>query len=169
MAQVNEGNEPGPRTPRPNVNRRWQNSPNWRSKDSAEQQTEQRGSGSRWERDSRPPQPSFNRTNPSHRNSNREQPTNAARPSNRGSENSANVLVAAPDVPASFAEGRRLYVGNMPYMAKKEDVEALFNSATKHGEGYYQMYRPPTASALESPFAPTFFLPVSLSEANADP
>ncbi|EER29614.1 hypothetical protein D8B26_003817 [Coccidioides posadasii str. Silveira] len=141
MAQVNEGNEPGPRTPRPNVNRRWQNSPNWRSKDSAEQQTEQRGSGSRWERDSRPPQPSFNRTNPSHRDSNREQPTNAARPSNRGSENSANVLVAAPDVPASFAEGRRLYVGNMPYMAKKEDVEALFNSATKHGEGYYQIER----------------------------
>jgi len=26
----------------------------------------------------------------------------------------------------AMAEGRRLYVGNMPYMAKKADVEALF-------------------------------------------
>ncbi|KAL1983673.1 hypothetical protein VTN96DRAFT_10102 [Rasamsonia emersonii] len=28
--------------------------------------------------------------------------------------------------PQAIAEGRRLYVGNMPYMAKREDVEALF-------------------------------------------
>jgi hypothetical protein len=26
----------------------------------------------------------------------------------------------------SIADGRRLYVGNMPYMAKTEDIEALF-------------------------------------------
>lgn len=29
-------------------------------------------------------------------------------------------------VPQAVAEGRRLYVGNMPYMAKTEDVQALF-------------------------------------------
>ncbi|KAL1961925.1 hypothetical protein VTN77DRAFT_754 [Rasamsonia byssochlamydoides] len=33
---------------------------------------------------------------------------------------------SSPQVPQAIAEGRRLYVGNMPYMAKKEDVEALF-------------------------------------------
>ena len=27
------------------------------------------------------------------------------------------------------ANGRRIYVGNMPYMAKKSDVEALFTEA----------------------------------------
>ena len=29
----------------------------------------------------------------------------------------------------AIAEGRRLYVGNMPYMAKTRDVEALFGGA----------------------------------------
>ncbi|EAW11991.1 RNA-binding protein [Aspergillus clavatus NRRL 1] len=33
-------------------------------------------------------------------------------------------------VPPAISEGRRLYVGNMPYTAKSEDVEALF-TATK--------------------------------------
>ncbi|KAJ5081303.1 hypothetical protein NUU61_009567 [Penicillium alfredii] len=31
-------------------------------------------------------------------------------------------------VPQAIAEGRRLYVGNMPYTAKSEDVEALFTA-----------------------------------------
>jgi RNA recognition motif-containing protein len=39
----------------------------------------------------------------------------------------------SPQVPQAITEGRRLYVGNMPYMAKKEDVEALFR------EGDYKM------------------------------
>lgn len=26
----------------------------------------------------------------------------------------------------AFAEGRRLYVGNLPYVARREDVEGLF-------------------------------------------
>lgn len=30
------------------------------------------------------------------------------------------------NVPQSISEGRRLYVGNMPYSAKAEDVETLF-------------------------------------------
>lgn len=29
-------------------------------------------------------------------------------------------------VPQSITEGRRLYVGNMPYTAKREDVETIF-------------------------------------------
>ena len=31
-----------------------------------------------------------------------------------------------PDTLQAIAEGRRLYVGNMPYMAKTRDVEMLF-------------------------------------------
>lgn len=31
--------------------------------------------------------------------------------------------------PQAITEGRRLYVGNMPYTAKAEDVEALFTAA----------------------------------------
>lgn len=149
MAQVNEGNEPGLETPRPTVNRRWQNSPDWRSKTSTSEQQTDRGSGSRWEKDFRPSQPGFTRNTPNHRNSNRtdrDHATNSVRPFNKNSNKSVdNDSLSVPEIPASFAEGRRLYVGNMPYMAKKEDVEALFNSAVKHGEGYYQMYRTPAA------------------------
>lgn len=32
-------------------------------------------------------------------------------------------------VPQAINDGRRLYVGNMPYTAKTEDVEALFSAA----------------------------------------
>lgn len=32
-------------------------------------------------------------------------------------------------MPQAISEGRRLYVGNMPYTAKTEDVEALFKAA----------------------------------------
>lgn len=32
-------------------------------------------------------------------------------------------------VPQAINDGRRLYVGNMPYTAKMEDVEALFIAA----------------------------------------
>ena len=38
-----------------------------------------------------------------------------------------------PDTLQAIAEGRRLYVGNMPYMAKTRDVEMLF------GEHNYRM------------------------------
>ncbi|KAJ5693421.1 hypothetical protein N7462_002844 [Penicillium macrosclerotiorum] len=34
-----------------------------------------------------------------------------------------------PHVPQAISDGRRLYVGNMPYTAKSEDVEALFTAA----------------------------------------
>jgi hypothetical protein len=33
-----------------------------------------------------------------------------------------------PQAQQAMAEGRRLYVGNMPYMAKTEDVDTLFQS-----------------------------------------
>lgn len=32
-------------------------------------------------------------------------------------------------MPQAISEGRRLYVGNMPYTATSEDVEALFTAA----------------------------------------
>ncbi|PLB46126.1 RNA-binding domain-containing protein [Aspergillus steynii IBT 23096] len=35
----------------------------------------------------------------------------------------------SPHVPQAISEGRRLYVGNMPYTAKSEDVQALFTAA----------------------------------------
>ncbi|KAL4892404.1 hypothetical protein BDV59DRAFT_179844 [Aspergillus ambiguus] len=35
----------------------------------------------------------------------------------------------SPHVPQVISEGRRLYVGNMPYTAKSEDVQALFSAA----------------------------------------
>ena len=38
-----------------------------------------------------------------------------------------------PKTLQAIAEGRRLYVGNMPYIAKTEDVELLF------ADGNYQM------------------------------
>ena len=38
-----------------------------------------------------------------------------------------------PNTLQAITEGRRLYVGNMPYMAKTKDVETLF------AEGDYQM------------------------------
>ncbi|KAB8234113.1 RNA recognition motif domain-containing protein [Aspergillus alliaceus] len=34
-----------------------------------------------------------------------------------------------PSIPQAISEGRRLYVGNMPYTAKSEDVQALFDAA----------------------------------------
>ena len=34
----------------------------------------------------------------------------------------------SPAPPQSIAEGRRLYIGNMPYMAKTEDIKALFTN-----------------------------------------
>ncbi|KAA8646906.1 hypothetical protein EYZ11_007545 [Aspergillus tanneri] len=35
----------------------------------------------------------------------------------------------SPHVPQAISEGRRLYVGNMPYTARSEDVQALFTAA----------------------------------------
>lgn len=32
-------------------------------------------------------------------------------------------------MPQAISDGRRLYVGNMPYTAKSEDVEALFTAS----------------------------------------
>ena len=37
-----------------------------------------------------------------------------------------------PDTLQAIAEGRRLYVGNMPYMAKAKDVQMLFAEADFH-------------------------------------
>lgn len=156
MAQINEGNEPGLETPKSVVNRRWQNSPNWRSKSNTDEQQQQqqmgRGSGSRWEPNSRPSQPRFTRNNLSdsgEKRNSRDRTANTSRPYNRASDHTVqNDSLPEPEVPASFAEGRRLYVGNMPYMAKKEDVEVLFSSGMKHGKGYYQMYRSPVGALL---------------------
>jgi hypothetical protein len=39
-------------------------------------------------------------------------------------------------VPQAIIEGRRLYVGNMPYMAKKEDVHELFAAGEFNMSGF---------------------------------
>lgn len=40
----------------------------------------------------------------------------------------------------ALAEGRRIYVGNLPYMAKREGVEDLFAKGDgTHPEGHYKM------------------------------
>lgn len=45
--------------------------------------------------------------------------------------NSSRLTFSRPSsqVPQAISEGRRLYVGNMPYTAKSEDVQALFTAA----------------------------------------
>ncbi|CAL5874042.1 uncharacterized protein PFLUO_LOCUS8328 [Penicillium psychrofluorescens] len=43
--------------------------------------------------------------------------------------NTSRAAFSKPAVPQAISEGRRLYVGNMPYTAKAEDVEAFFTAA----------------------------------------
>lgn len=52
-----------------------------------------------------------------------------ASPSPRTSTTRTAFSRPGPHVPQAISEGRRLYVGNMPYTAKSEDVEALFTAA----------------------------------------
>ena len=55
-------------------------------------------------------------------------------------ENKVDLLVSGetlrgeddPDTLPAIAEGRRLYVGNMPYIAKTKDVEMLFAESGYH-------------------------------------
>ncbi|KAI1911384.1 hypothetical protein LOZ12_003074 [Ophidiomyces ophidiicola] len=139
MAQAGEGNEPPLRTSKPAMNRRWQNSPNWRAKTAAPKAHQENS-----ESNARPAQPNFNRDagHPRFNNrNNRTQGSSSTRTSSKPLEQRNDGPLAAPDIPTSFLEGRRLYVGNMPYMAKREDVEVLFSNATKHGQGYYQIER----------------------------
>ncbi|KAJ5169193.1 uncharacterized protein N7482_004787 [Penicillium canariense] len=52
-----------------------------------------------------------------------------ASPSPRTNTSRTAFARPGPHVPQAISEGRRLYVGNMPYTAKSEDVEALFTAA----------------------------------------
>lgn len=45
----------------------------------------------------------------------------------------------SPHVPQAISEGRRLYVGNMPYTAKSEDVQALFDAAEFRMYGFFEL------------------------------
>lgn len=73
-----------------------------------------------------------------------------ASPSPRPSRNSFGR--PAGHIPQAIAEGRRLYVGNMPYTAKSEDVEALFKAAE------FPMYVIPSSrcSLFLTPLPPWF-------------
>lgn len=58
--------------------------------------------------------------------------TNASpSPSPNPNPNTSRAAFSRPGahVPQAINDGRRLYVGNMPYTAKMEDVEALFIAA----------------------------------------
>jgi hypothetical protein len=56
--------------------------------------------------------------------------TNAS-PASPNPTNTSRAAFSRPGahVPQAINDGRRLYVGNMPYTAKMEDVEALFIAA----------------------------------------
>ncbi|OJD12630.1 hypothetical protein AJ78_06802 [Emergomyces pasteurianus Ep9510] len=112
--------------------RRWANSPNWRVKREGSPGTDNANDGpeKRELKYNRSPMQRGNQ--PQNRSWNNE----GSKPSTPGKSSHSRD---DPDSPAmkSFSEGRRLYVGNMPYMAKKKDVEALFTE----GETVYNVER----------------------------
>lgn len=98
---------------------------------------------SNWRAKAQPPsnieQPNLENGNPQDYNANSEAfnrkippniPPNASYPAEIRGEDDPRTLQA-------IAEGRRLYVGNLPYMAKTEDIQDLFVSNN------YQMYAKP--------------------------
>ncbi|PGH32237.1 hypothetical protein GX50_04968 [[Emmonsia] crescens] len=117
--------------------RRWANSPNWRVKRAETPGTDNADDGPEKR------ELNFNRSPMQRGNQaqNRNRNNEGSKPSTPGKSSGGKSPPNRDDVdsPAmkSFSEGRRLYVGNMPYMAKKKDVEALFTE----GETVYDVER----------------------------
>lgn len=115
--------------------RRWANSPNWRVKRAETPGTDNADDGPEKR------ELNFNRSPMQRGNQaqNRNRNNEGSKPSTPGKSSGGKSPPNRDDVdsPAmkSFSEGRRLYVGNMPYMAKKKDVEALFTE----GETVYDV------------------------------
>ncbi|OAX77142.1 hypothetical protein ACJ72_08563 [Emergomyces africanus] len=109
--------------------RRWANSPNWRVKRAETPGTDNASDGPE-KRELNFNRSPMQRGNQSHNRSWNNEGSKLSTPS----KSSHGDDVDSPAM-KSFAEGRRLYVGNMPYMAKKKDVEALFTE----GETVYNM------------------------------
>ncbi|EER42969.1 ribonucleoprotein [Histoplasma capsulatum H143] len=149
MTQATKPQDPEPKQ-KPTPSRRWVNSPNWRVKRLENPGPDTVNDGPT------EPELDFNRGPMTHRgnhsqnrnwNNNNNRTHNHNNSINNGREGSKpSTPVKSPrrdhgntDSPTmnSFSEGRRLYVGNMPYMAKKKDVEALFTK----GETVYNVER----------------------------
>ncbi|KLJ07232.1 hypothetical protein EMPG_17280 [Blastomyces silverae] len=139
MAQITEPQDPELKQ-KSTPTRRWVNSPNWRVKradnpesDAAEDGPEKRELNFNRSPLQRGPQSQNrswnNNSNNNHNNNEGSKPSTPAKSSHREDLDSPAMK--------SFSEGRRLYVGNMPYMAKKKDVEALFTE----GETVYNVER----------------------------
>ncbi|KAK2790496.1 hypothetical protein FQN52_005513 [Onygenales sp. PD_12] len=138
MSQNNDLAEPELKQ-RSTPNRRWVNSPNWRVKQETADSTETTMTTTTTTTEDGPERRQLNFTrSPMQRGT--QQPQNQTRGWNSGSKPSTPSKPSYRDdanSPAmkSFSEGRRLYVGNMPYMAKQKDVEALFTE----GETVYNV------------------------------
>ncbi|EQL30828.1 hypothetical protein, variant 2 [Blastomyces dermatitidis ATCC 26199] len=139
MAQITEPQDPELKQ-KSTPTRRWVNSPNWRVKraDNPETDTVEDGPEKRELNFNRSPMQRGHQSQSRTWNKN----SNNNHNGNEGSKPSTPAKVSHRedvDSPAmkSFSEGRRLYVGNMPYMAKKKDVEALFTE----GETVYNVER----------------------------
>lgn len=78
--------------------------------------------------------------------------TNAS-PSASPNPNTSRAAFSRPGahVPQAINDGRRLYVGNMPYTAKMEDVEALFIAAEFPMYAYTWTWWPSCESPTELP------------------
>ncbi|ODH38579.1 hypothetical protein ACO22_02279 [Paracoccidioides brasiliensis] len=114
--------------------RRWANSPNWRVKQAESPGLESAAGGPEKQQlnFARSPMQRGNHTaNRSRNNEGRSKPSTAS-----GQSSPPTNELNSPTM-KSFSEGRRLYVGNMPYMAKKKDVESLFTE----GETVYNVER----------------------------
>ncbi|PGH08682.1 hypothetical protein AJ80_07803 [Polytolypa hystricis UAMH7299] len=141
MAEHVEQPQPEARTPaKPTPSRRWVNSPNWRVKrPDAEDSNPEDGNNNRRRfghnnnnSNNQNNSPFRSPNNRTHRNQNaswaRAQPTDPSTPT-KSPFNNTIAEDSQSDFPSAFSEGRRLYVGNMPYMAKQKDVEDLFAGA----------------------------------------
>lgn len=132
MAQERDSNE---KSPWP-TGSRWQTSSNWRTKHlETSKPQEQTETHSRW-----PAPPTVNRW-PQFENSS----NSGSNPPTKPRVSSTYPRPVDPDgdkaIALAFTEGRRIYVGNLPYMAKREDVEDLFAEGDgTHPEGHYKMW-----------------------------
>ncbi|EEH36401.2 hypothetical protein PAAG_06819 [Paracoccidioides lutzii Pb01] len=114
--------------------RRWANSPNWRVKQAESPGLESTAGGPEKQQLNFDRGPMQRGNHTANRSWNNEGKSKLSTTSGKSSPHTNELH--SPTM-KSFSEGRRLYVGNMPYMAKKKDVESLFTE----GETVYNVER----------------------------